>query len=228
MNRLSPRPRAFTLVELLVVIVIIAILAAILMPVLGSAKEAGYRTKCLGNLRQLGAAMQGYAAENNNQYPDNSAGSWPWDVSRPLCDSLVKNYGATRELFYCPSQPKQNSEKTWNFTTNFRVTGYAWLITNSPRVLAKHLNKTSIGGPDGDPDRASVQTELICDAILSENGVYSNVKGGNAINRSNHMDLAGKLPTGGNILYKDGHVQFREFKIEKKIIFTSGTPDFQF
>jgi prepilin-type N-terminal cleavage/methylation domain-containing protein len=68
-RRRSWKPGAFTLVELLVVIAIIAVLAALLLPVLASAKERGRRAICLSNLRQLGLAIHGYAADNDGKIP---------------------------------------------------------------------------------------------------------------------------------------------------------------
>ncbi len=59
----------FTLIELLVVIAIIGVLAALLMPALGRAKEAGRSAACIGNLRQIGVALQVYVDSNNNRLP---------------------------------------------------------------------------------------------------------------------------------------------------------------
>ena len=63
------RLKAFTLVELLVVIGIIAVLLGMLMPALGKTREAANRTACLSSLRQVHAAFQLYALANRDQVP---------------------------------------------------------------------------------------------------------------------------------------------------------------
>src|SRR5947209_6642807 len=60
---------AFTLIELLVVLSVIGILAALLLPALGRAKESGKATACLSNLHQAGIALQMYVHDNNNKLP---------------------------------------------------------------------------------------------------------------------------------------------------------------
>ena len=66
------RNSAFTLIELLVVIAIIAILAAILFPVQGQAKEAAKKISCLSNLKQNGTAVAMYLSDYDGAYPQSA------------------------------------------------------------------------------------------------------------------------------------------------------------
>lgn len=68
LSRGKVKPAGFTLIELLVVIAIIAILAAILLPALNSARERGRATSCLSNLNQLGKAATMYGADNEDYF----------------------------------------------------------------------------------------------------------------------------------------------------------------
>ena len=82
-----PTHFAFTLIELLIVIAIIAILAALLFPTLSKSKDSACRIQCAGNLKQFGLAIQMYVDDNNDVMPPNkwsesggyigsTAGSW--------------------------------------------------------------------------------------------------------------------------------------------------------
>lgn len=64
----------FTLVELLVVIAVIGVLAAMLLPALAAAREKSRRTVCINNLRQMSAGLEGYVQDHAEYYP--SGLSW--------------------------------------------------------------------------------------------------------------------------------------------------------
>lgn len=73
--RVKPQGRvqissAFTLIELLVVVAIIALLIAILLPSLAKAKGTAQMVACQSNMHQIGVALQTYAMDNNDKYPD--------------------------------------------------------------------------------------------------------------------------------------------------------------
>jgi prepilin-type N-terminal cleavage/methylation domain-containing protein len=74
--------RGFTLIELLVVMAIIAVLAALLLPAVQSAREAARRSQCLSNIKQIGLAAQNYLGANRS-YPSG------WICSNPGCSQLA-------------------------------------------------------------------------------------------------------------------------------------------
>src|SRR5689334_21002807 len=82
---------AFTLIEILVVIAIIAILAALLLPALSLAKAKGQRVSCMNNLRQLGVACQVYMADNDGRLVEN----WPY-ATVPSLESNCWMHGNMR------------------------------------------------------------------------------------------------------------------------------------
>lgn len=82
MNPLSHRSRAaFTLIELLVVIAIIAVLAAILFPVFGRARERARQTSCLSNTNQMGKALLMYLQDYDEKFHD--ANRWDLGIRTP-------------------------------------------------------------------------------------------------------------------------------------------------
>jgi len=72
------RPRGFTLIELLVVVAILALLIALLLPNLNKAKEVAKRTRCLANMRQIGAALFTYGGQNDGMVPDGAQVVFQW------------------------------------------------------------------------------------------------------------------------------------------------------
>jgi type II secretory pathway pseudopilin PulG len=70
LNSLNGSASAFTIIELLTVSSIVAVLAALLFPAFTSAMESNRQTKCLSNLKQIGAAVMLYAGENDGSFPN--------------------------------------------------------------------------------------------------------------------------------------------------------------
>jgi prepilin-type N-terminal cleavage/methylation domain-containing protein/prepilin-type processing-associated H-X9-DG protein len=122
-----PRKNAFTLVELLVVIAVIAILAAVLLPVLHKGEESAQNITCLNNLRQLQICWQLYYLDNNDVLvPNNSVAfitpgtnvstanvqgvSWLPDIDARteidpsnIVHGLLYQYNSTLAIYHCPS-----------------------------------------------------------------------------------------------------------------------------
>lgn len=107
------RPRAFTLVELLVVIAIVAVLAALSLTAITAVQGRGDAAKCMGNLRQLTAAALTYVGENGGQYvfaqePGNRI-RWHGvrgsvsDKFDPEKGPLAPYLGADRRVKLCPA-----------------------------------------------------------------------------------------------------------------------------
>ena len=148
----TARGTRFTLIELLVVIAIIAILAAILLPALNSAKDYAKSTVCTNNLKQQILMHIYYATDNNGLFvPGHEENAWTyrnWYYNgnygtnrRKLYFDPLEDYGMNEDLPYCPLpgpgwiEYYKKQYSTGKYTSYFYRTSYTGIFTvTDPKI----------------------------------------------------------------------------------------------
>ncbi|MBW3635315.1 MAG: DUF1559 domain-containing protein [Armatimonadetes bacterium] len=202
---LSPnRKKAFTLIELLVVIAIIAILAAILFPVFGRARENARATSCSSNLKQIGLAFLQYTQDYDETYP-LAGGTLKFkdpDPTKPRSwMEQIFPYTKSEQLYKCPSDTFSNNgiDSKYSYFMSARAAYIsAGNVAAATREVSIQFPSLFVTGGDADSS--------IFDVEDADKDDYSNNLMGSGVNGTKPYDSKRHLG-GQNILFADGHVK---------------------
>ena len=215
----NKKSSSFTLIELLVVIAIIAILAGLLLPALGRAKESAKRTVCKNNIKQLSLASFMYADDLENRFPHPGRDDAPYWVDQAWRNGYVTNYSMQRKMFYCPSNLTWDRDDFWNWPDSDQtVIAYFYFGGKFYKTNDTVFNTGSRGAqkPDTDPVFPEKTTDnpyykvIFSDLNRRLNGSWG--RPGDTANPNtrgvNHYNRSGDQPEGSNEGFMDGHVEW--------------------
>lgn len=143
--------RGFTLIELLVAGAIIAILIAIAVPATGSMLAKARSAECLGHLRQIGVALNGYLAEHDQRMPELAAGrSNRAETDPPTLDVVLADYvGGDTKVFACPADRTLAAATGTSYLWNNALNGQAAGSLNFLRIFEARASIPVVSDKEG-------------------------------------------------------------------------------